>query len=660
MATKRRSTIVTERSTIGDTTQRFTWEKSEFDDAHAAFTRWADHVRDRPDAVDRRRRNLLYASLYGNLPLLGFGINSYTRNAQQQGRIALNVIQNAIDSLVSKVCKNRPRPMFTTVEGDYELQEKAEDADRYLDGVFMNTGYYQTVYPGKVLDASIYGLGVTKCHVVDDEAVVERVFPFEMIVDGRECMYGKPRRVGQRKYWDKQEAFDAFRKGGNGKSEKRWNDELEEAVDSRAAETDRADFDRDEGSEQILVYEGYVRPTVKTPGKKIVCIRGKTLRFDDFTDKELPYNFLLPEVQTMGFWGAGICERVWTIQAEINRLVRDIQMAMHLIAKPHWMVESSSNVNTASLNNDIATIIKYTGAVPPQVYVPQSMSAEVFQHLQYLVRTLYEITGISQLSAQSQKPAGLSSAVALRTYLNVETERFNNFVRNSEESAAQDALKLARVIGAMPGKKRDVLAPAHNKGRSANVQVSWGKLDFDTVRVTVYPTSKLPDTPAGRREYALEMAQYTQVTTDDIFEMLEWDDTEAFARRRLAGKRNVERDVAKMRRGEKVIRDAIGDHKMALAMVLDAYEEAIHDGLPQSRLGIFRNYIKATYRFLTGKAWLDNGPNPIPGDPPMTALQPPAPMGMPQPMLPPGAPMPPPAPMMNGGMPAPPLPPPGP
>jgi hypothetical protein len=665
------------RSTIsvGDQSkgERFTWENSEFEDAHEAFTRWVDHVRDRPSAIDRRKRNLLYASLYSNLPLLGFGVNQYTRNMPHQGRIALNATQNAIDSLTSKICKNRPRPMFTTVEGDYELQEKAENADHYIDGMFDEMGYYDTVYPGKVLDAGIYGLGVSKVHDVDGEGVVERTFPWEMIIDDRETLYGRPVHVGQRKYYDKQEAFDLYRKEGKGRSEKEWNLDLERTIDSKAVESDKVDFDRDESCEQVAIYEGWRTKTTRRPGKKIVCIRGKTFRFEDFND-DLPFNFLRPEVQSMGFYGIGICERVSTIQSEINRLVRDIQMAMHLIAKPHWMVESSSNVNTASLNNDIATIIKYTGATPPQVYTPQSMSSEVFQHLQYLVKTLYEITGISQLSAQSQKPAGLSSAVALRTYLNVETERFNNFLRAAEKSASLDALKLAKVIGGIPGKKKKVMSRSGQTGRTGP-WVTWNKLDFDTIAVQVQPTSKLPDTPAGRREYVLELAQYTQVTTDDIFEMLEWPDTEAFAQERLATKKNVRRDFAKMRKGIPVIRDAIGDHKMAYKMALDAYASACHDELPQKRLDYFREYIKRTYRYLTGKKWVPQGPNPLPGEGPPPGIAPPVdpngppvdpnggllpPMDGPQAMLPPGAPLPPPGPMANGGMPMPPLPPQGP
>jgi hypothetical protein len=216
----------------------------------------------------------------------------------------------------------------------------------------------------------------------------------------------------------------------------------------------------------------------------------------------------------------------------------------------------------------------------------------------------------------------------------------------------------AKVTGGLQKKPKATLAKSGYKGRDIE-EVTWGKMDFDRISVQVYPTSKLPDTPAGRREYALELAQYTKITTDDIYEMLEWEDTEAFAKRRLAGKRNVEKDIAKMRKGEAVTRDAIGDHAMAFSMVTDAYEEAKHDGLPPKRLAMIREYIKSCYRYLTGKTWKPEGPNPMPGEqdpsapPPMPAGQPPLGagpmMGAPAPMLPPGAPPPPMQPMPNGG-----------
>jgi hypothetical protein len=616
------------------TTTDLRWEKALddpelFNDAHTVFTSWADIVRERPASVERRKRNLLYASMYSNLPMLGFGVNQYTRSMQSQGIISLNVTQNAIDSLVAKVCKNDTRPMFTTVEGDYELREAMENADKYVDGHFFNNGYYTDTHPGAVLDCSIYGLGIVKNHEVDGEAVNERTFCHEMILDDRECMYGNPTRPAQRKYYGKQETFDRFRKPDSADGAKEWNEDLERAVDSGGAENDPdyGDFDRDEQSDQILVYEGYVLPRAGGRGAIIQCIRGKTLKLREWKAKESPFNFLRPMVQMSGLYGIGCAEKIIGIQREINRLIRDIQMAMHLIAKPHWMVEASSNVLASSLNNDMATIIKYSGAVPPTVYTPQAMSEQVFSHLQFLYKTAYEIIGVSQLSAQSQKPAGIDSAVGLRTYQNIETERFGQFVKASEAFAAANAKKTARVVSGLK-KPPTMVTPA--RGKQTIELVTWKDVDLDSIAVQVYPASKMPDTPAGKREYALELAQYGVAKPDDIFEMLEWSDTEAWARRRLAGRKNVEKDILRLRRGEKVVRDAIGDHAAALQMMSDAYEEAKHDGLPTERLAQMRKYVTACARFLAKKPPVAPAPIGPAGD------QPPDPMGGPPMGPPPG------------------------
>jgi hypothetical protein len=600
-----RKTIV--RSSSENARTDFRWELKDEDEAHRTFISWADRTRELASSVERRKRNLLYASMYSNLPMLGFGVNQYTRSMSNAGIISLNVTQNAIDSLVSKVCKNDPRPMFTTVEADYELQEKAENADKYIDGHFMNSGYYTETHPGGVLDCAIYGLGLAKTHKVDGKACTDRTFCHEMIIDERQCMYGRPSRFGHRKYYDKQEAFDLFQRP----DDKEWTKDLERVINSNGADQDPdfLDVDRDESCDQVMIYEGYVLPTARTEGSVMRFIRGKTLGRDKLVDPDGPFTYLRPMVQMSGLYGIGCAEKIIGIQREINRIVRDIQMAMHLVAKPHWMVEASSNVLAQHLNNDIATIIKYSGAVPPTVYTPKAMAPEVYAHLQFLYTTAYEILGVSQLSAQSQKPAGIDSAVGMRTYLNVETERFSQFVKATEAFAANNARKTARVLGTM--KKIPVVSsrPKPFGGRSAIQRITWEPMDFDNVSVVVYPTSKLPDTPAGRREYALELAQYGVAKPDEIFEMLEWADTEAFARRRLAARKNVERDIAKMRRGERVTRDAIGDHATALQMMSDAYEEAKHDNLPQQRLSYMRNYIQACTRFLSKK------PTPAPIDP---------------------------------------------
>jgi hypothetical protein len=580
------------------------WLETDPDEAHAALFRWADAVRARPANVERRKQMLVYASVYANLPLLGFGLNNYTRSVSRghasPSRMALNATQNAIDALVAKVTKNRPKPTFTTIEGEWEMRERAERKGRFVTGQFYASDFY-AVAAGNILHAAVFGTSHLKVYEDRDkeDVAIDRVAPWELDVDDREAMYGKPRSIGQRKFYDRQvvlEMFAAEPKDETAEArEKRLV--LIEAIEAAGIDADDDDIDYDENSDQIRVYEAWHLPssTKAKDGKHIIAIRGATLLLEDFTDDDFPIVSIRPTTALFGFWGTGICEKVCGIQAEINRIVRDIQAAMHLVAKPHWMVEGNSKVNTSALDNDIATIIRYMGAVPPQVYVPQAMSAEVYQHLQFLYRTLYEITGVSQMSAQSQLPEGLhgASGTAMRTYLNNESERFGEFIRAYEEftkSVAEKMVAVARQIA-----KRHKNYAVRAIGKAGYEDMRWADVELgDKYTIQVFPTSMLPSTPAGKLAWVGEMTQTLGVDPDTALELIDWPDTDEYMKRRLAPRRLIERDIAAMKRGVSVMPEPYAPHALAFKLVAEAYADARYDGLPEERLELFREYMENT------------------------------------------------------------------
>ena len=73
--------------------------------------------------------NLRYARLYGNFDYLGIDAYTYARVEtawSSNNRVTLNVVQNMIDTVVSKVTKNRPKAQFLTSGGDFSLQSRAK------------------------------------------------------------------------------------------------------------------------------------------------------------------------------------------------------------------------------------------------------------------------------------------------------------------------------------------------------------------------------------------------------------------------------------------------------------------------------------------------------------------------------------------------------
>ena len=58
----------------------------------------------------------------------------------------------------------------------------------------------------------------------------------------------------------------------------------------------------------------------------------------------------------------------------------------------------------------------------PLWLVPPMVQTEVYEQIQAIYARAFDVTGISQMAASSEKPAGLNSGAAIRTYADIGTE----------------------------------------------------------------------------------------------------------------------------------------------------------------------------------------------------------------------------------------------
>jgi hypothetical protein len=150
----------------------------------------------------RAGNNLRYARLYKNLEMLGLQAGTYSRATAGQAlesRVTFNVIRQCIDTACNKIAKNRPRPIFLTSGGDYQMKKKAKNLTKFCDGLFDLGKVYKKAQ--KVFtDAMVFGLGVM--HVYQEYGAIkfERVMPDEILVDEMEGIYGEPRQMHRMKY----------------------------------------------------------------------------------------------------------------------------------------------------------------------------------------------------------------------------------------------------------------------------------------------------------------------------------------------------------------------------------------------------------------------------------------------------------------------------
>ncbi len=578
----------------------------------------------------RKESDLRHARLYANMPLLGFGVSSYARPMVQLGqRLAFNVVKNCCDAFTAKITKDRPKVTFITSGGDWGLQQKAKQLDKFTEGVFYDQGLYDLM-PQVVLDACITGTGCVKIFV-DGEAKkqgirLERQFIWEIVIDDQEAMYGAPPSMYQRKYYDRLVLREMFR-----------GDPVL-AAKVEGAKKDQDDVDGvgyDSTADQVLVTEAWHRPsrTGGTDGRHCIAIENATLVDEPWNNDYFPFAFYRRQKAPFGFHGIGLAEELLGIQLEMNILLQKIQRSHHLLAAGHWLIENGSKVNSAHIDNEIGSQIRYTG-VRPELVIGQAVAPEVYEHLDRLYAKAYEVTGISQLSAQSQKPPGLDSGKALANFANIETERFVVAGREYQAifmEAAKQVIDRAREIAKT---HPEYEIKAHSKNEMTAVRFLDVDLRNESRILKMMPTNQLASDPSEKMAQVEKMSQAGWLEPDDAKRMLDFPDLEAVANYENASYDLVMEIISSIvdaPEPEYIGPEPFMDLQNGLKRVQLAYLRAKKNKLPEERLQMLRNWMSDAHDLVS--------PPPPPAQPMPPAGA--APPGPPMPPPPQGPPMPP-------------------
>jgi len=567
----------------------------------------------------RHTENLRNVRLYGNLDVLGLSSLQYSRPSPSSAnhRVTLNVIKSCVDTAQSKIAKNKVKPTFLTSGGDWSQQKKAKKLDKFILGQFNASNVY-TIAQKIFIDAGIFGTGFMKIYNDDGQIACERTVPDELIVDDAEGVYGFPRNLYQSKFVSKDVLLAAYPKY------RRQIEALE------TVSTSATSFSTNYATEQVVVYEAWHLPSSKSKkdGLHVVCIEGCDLGSEVWEKDYFPFAKFMWSEKPFGFWGSGISEELTGIQIEINKTLRNIQIAHHLMSAPAVYLEDGSSVSAQHINNEIGRIIKYKGVRPIQD--PQGiMAPEVYAHLENLYRKSFEIVGISQLSAQSQKPSGLNSGKALREFNDIESDRFL-VVGQRWENFFMDIAK--QMIGcAREIYEDDKDFSVKVKGKKFLETIKWEEVDMaeDKYIMQVFPTSLLPTSPEGRLQTIQEMIEAGMIDQETGAELLDYPDLERANDLNFAS-RQVIRDIV----------DRITDEGMFTApepyMNLDyavkyaqlAYNRAKLENCPEENLELLRRFMEQSMNLLAPPEPMQPQLEPLPENPAMVAPMEDAPMPM--------------------------------
>ncbi len=459
--------------------------------------------------------NIRNMRLYNNYDVVSLSSYNHSRVDSMNNtthRVTLNIIQSMIDTVASKITKNKPKPTFLTDAGDWETQQRAKKLTKYCEGVFYASNLYHEAQRA-FIDSCVFGTGAIKFYKENNEVRCERVLIDEILTDDVESYYGMPRTLHQTKFIHK-DILKAMFPG---------NDFLIEEATTYNPTNSIGGYNKNK--QMVFVVESWHLPSVKgaKDGRHSITISNKTLFVEQYNKCQYPFVFFKWCERLTGFWGQGIAEQLTGIQLEMNKILKTIQISMHLVSVPKLMVEASSKIVTAHLDNKIGGIIKYAGT-PPQYSALGGIPPELFSHLDRLYSRAYEIVGVSSLSAQAKKPGGLDSGKALREFNDIESERFMTVGMRYEQAfldAASIILGLAKEIYEETGEFKVKV-----KGSKFVETINWSDVDMeeDKYVMEVFPTSALSSTPAARLQDVTELIQAGFISKEDGLKLLNFPD----------------------------------------------------------------------------------------------------------------------------------------
>lgn len=613
------------------------WWTIDGDDLPLAVVTRAHAVDDA--TLDRQQQILNYSCLYGDASSWG-GRGGAVQLLPVGGRISHNVIANAVDTLTSQVTESQPRPMFVTIGGDWSAQSRARKLTQYCDAKVYETGARELCRLA-VRDSVLSGLGAVRPYIEDGRVMVERIHPVNVLLDDRSCVDVMPRELFLRRVVDRYQL-------------KRLFPEQADRIDVAPAPTARQWYAADIYADCVEVIEAWHLPSTgdsdgETDGRHVLCVDGATLVDNPYKRRRFPVCFIRPIAPQRGFWGESLVQRAASAQLELNKLLRRVQESMHLHAVPRVFVSRQSGVTKAHLVNDIGTVVEYDGA-PPIFMTPPSMSGEVYGHIDRLTRWIFEELGVSQLSATSQKPAGLNSGIALRTYNDVQSRRFINLGRGYE----QLYVDLAREIVALETELAEA-DPSHEvlyEQGGAVERIEWRQIDLEdnAYRLQVFPASALPQSPAGKLQMLEEMLSRGTIDNETFLRLLDVPDFES-VRDNLIGPEELLMKAFEriLDGGEYFPPEPSMDLQRGIALAGRTLQSAQLRGAPEERLSLLRQWVGDAASLLergaaAAEAEAQAAQAPPPGAmdpammdpamaPPATMMEPPMEPGM---MMPPG------------------------
>lgn len=577
----------------------------------------------------RRREEAKTNALYYGVDLESFGFNrSSDQNTEDDAPdLVFPVAENVIDTLLANTCKNRVVPFAKTVRGKFSARRRARDFNNWIEGVFSECGVFDND-PLWVTSALLFDAGVAKVLDEDDKVTVEFVFPWDIAVDPFEARHGKPRTLYQVHYVDRRVLWEDFR-GDRGKRDARR--EIEQATRAYPDDGTRTPT---VANDMLRVVEAWhlASSDAANDGRYVMCLDNATLVEREWKGR-FPFAFLHRKRPIAGMWSPGLMRRLIAPQKEHDTLSTKLQESHDVIGVPRLLVPRDAKIEKAHIDDVPGTLIEYDGPQPPTDWNALPAHPTTYEYRTQVAEEMLQFSGVSAMSAQSEKPAGITAARALQVLDDVESIRNGPFNRNRDKfyvEIAELVLDTARDIVERNGK---YVVPHRGKRNVTYVDLAKVDIGKDTAVVEIWPSNLLAKTPAAKEQQLEDWLKMGAIDIDRFRQLSEIPDIESEADYAVAPQDAADRTIEQALEGRTVVVEPFHPHELIFQRGVLAYDHELAEGADPNELDALRSLLADCQAQIAKKAPPPPPPGAVPpgAPPPMPGAPPPPIPGAPAP-----------------------------
>lgn len=405
---------------------------------------------------------------------------------------SINVIKSCIDTLTSKIAQSKVRPFFNSINGTFKDVNVCKNAQQYFDQYFDIEEVNKKVSMA-FRDACVFDHGVI---YVDSEAKhITKALPWQVFVRPAELTYNNITRA----YYCQNDYPVSML------PEKYRNDVLKV------------------NPEQNYVTYGVYYDTVDQC-KAVYISELDFVKIEKYEGNRVPFIFLWYNNPIHGGSSVSVVDMLYGIQTEVNTLMAKVKDASQLSPALTFFLPDDATIKSTQLNNRIGNVVTYKATSdmsgsPVTVATPSFIDSQYIELIQNLKETAYEMVGISQLSAQSKKPTGLDSGVALQTMENVESERFEEQLNQVIRCYVDIAKTCLRVFP----KDETILPDASNR-----VDIKWRDIveQEKKMQIQFSAADSLSKDPSTKLQQLQQLAAAGIIPPERIAQMMQLPDIE--------------------------------------------------------------------------------------------------------------------------------------